>query len=216
VVFIVANLATVVASHATRSSGASPSLRLLSVAAILYGSLVLAAVHFYRQDGSLQFRHAYGLVFRWSDLAWGFVVSIVARIAATVVILPLLLLAPDAVGTNIPSGDELEGVWVLVALSVAAVVLAPIVEELYFRGFVQRSLETRWSIAVAIAMASVLFGLAHVGFQPGVGSIGIALSTGTAGAVFGIAAWYTRRLGVSMAAHAMFNAVAVAAVLASR
>ncbi|MFL5688443.1 MAG: CPBP family intramembrane glutamic endopeptidase [Chloroflexota bacterium] len=157
VVFVVADFATYVTSSWLRTSDISPSVRLLIVSLILYGALVAAAVYFYRQDGRLRFRDAYGLSFRWSDIAWGFVVSIIARIAASLVILPIYLFDRDWVGTNVPDGDRLHGTWVLVAIAVAAVVFAPIVEELYFRGYLLPRMERmgRWAPLVNVTLFSL-------------------------------------------------------------
>src|SRR5206468_11743509 len=48
-----------------------------------------------------------------------------------------------------------------IALTIVVVVGAPIVEELFFRGLVLRSLQRRFGDAWAVVGSAVLFGLAH-------------------------------------------------------
>jgi membrane protease YdiL (CAAX protease family) len=79
---------------------------------------------------------------------------------------------------------------------------APVVEELFFRGLLLRSLLGRMPAAPAVVVSAVLFALAH--FEV-VQFVGLVLF----GVVLALLAWRTRRLGPSIAAHVAFNAVAV-------
>ena len=83
---------------------------------------------------------------------------------------------------------------------------APLVEELFFRGLLMRSLQTRMPTAPAILVSSILFALAHFELAE---LAGLALF----GVVLGVLAWWTGRLGPSISAHMAFNAAAVAAVV---
>ncbi|MDQ4096753.1 MAG: CPBP family intramembrane metalloprotease, partial [Actinomycetota bacterium] len=91
-----------------------------------------------------------------------------------------------------------------------AVFGAPVVEELFFRGLLLRSLTSAWGTAWAITAQAVLFGLAH--FSPLLGLVNLSVVTviTAAGVVFGITAWW-RRIGTSVVAHGAFNLVAVVA-----
>ncbi len=86
------------------------------------------------------------------------------------------------------------------------VVGAPIVEELFFRGLLLRSLLGRTPPPVAIVVSAVLFGLAH--FEA-VQFAGLAAF----GVVLGVLAWRTGRLTPGIGAHAAFNAAAVISVV---
>lgn len=79
---------------------------------------------------------------------------------------------------------------------------APVVEELFFRGLLLRSLTALTNPAVAIVISGLLFGLAH--FEA-LQFAGLAVF----GMVLGVLAWRLRRLGPSIAAHMSFNTVAV-------
>ena len=93
-----------------------------------------------------------------------------------------------------------------VALVLLLAVGAPLVEELYFRGLLQRSLLTRMPAAPAIALSSVLFALAHFELAE---FAGLAVF----GVLLGTMAWKTGRLAPSVSAHMAFNAAAVAVVI---
>ena len=79
---------------------------------------------------------------------------------------------------------------------------APLVEELFFRGLLLRTLLARVAPIVAILASSLLFALAH--FEA-VQFAGLALF----GVVLAALAWRTGRLGPGIGAHAAFNAAAV-------
>ena len=85
-------------------------------------------------------------------------------------------------------------------------VFAPIVEELFFRGGLQRGVERYLPAKAALVATAVLFAAAH--FQP-VQFPGLVI----AGLVFGALAQRTGRLGAGMWAHATFNGTTVAALL---
>jgi membrane protease YdiL (CAAX protease family) len=101
----------------------------------------------------------------------------------------------------------------VIAVLIAAVVAAPVVEELVFRGVVLRGLLSRTGAVLAIALQGALFGAAHVDPVRGAGNLGLALILGGDGVAFGTAAYLFRRIGPTIAAHAIFNAVVLAIVL---
>jgi membrane protease YdiL (CAAX protease family) len=90
-----------------------------------------------------------------------------------------------------------------IALLVVIVVIgAPIVEELFFRGLLQRSLLRWMGPAPAIALQAVVFALTH--FQKLQFAALFAF-----GALLGYLAHRTGRLGPGIAAHMVFNGAAV-------
>ncbi len=94
----------------------------------------------------------------------------------------------------------------IVLLFLITVVGAPIVEELFFRGFVQRAAVARLGRIVGVVLASVLFGLTH--FQllqlPALIVFGLVL---------GLLADRTGRLGPSIVTHMAFNATTVVSLV---
>jgi membrane protease YdiL (CAAX protease family) len=100
-------------------------------------------------------------------------------------------------------------------IAVAAVIGAPLLEELVFRGVVLHAL-LRWGQAVAILGSSLLFGLTHLNPELGISqNVVITVSTTTTGCVLAWVARRSERLGPSMVAHAAFNLLAVTLLFTS-
>jgi len=102
-----------------------------------------------------------------------------------------------------------------IMIGVAAVIGAPLFEELLFRGVVLHAL-LGWGEAVAIAVSSALFGLTHVNPDLGLDqNVLLLVSTTTTGCVLAWRAHRSGRLGPSMVAHSAFNLLAVTLLFAS-
>jgi membrane protease YdiL (CAAX protease family) len=86
-----------------------------------------------------------------------------------------------------------------VAFYILAIGVAPLLEEFGFRGWIQRPLEKRWGAQAAIAVAAVLFALAHLEPQ----AVPVRLA---AGLVLGHAVYATRSIWTGVALHASWNA----------
>ena len=95
----------------------------------------------------------------------------------------------------------------VVGLVVMTVVMAPVTEEVFFRGLLQGALRDRIGRVLAVAIASVAFGITH--FQlvqlPALVLVGV---------VNGLLVLRTGRLGPALWSHAGFNAVTMAVLLA--
>jgi membrane protease YdiL (CAAX protease family) len=147
----------------------------------------------------------FGLRMRWTDAPLGLGVGLVTQYAALLLYVPVLWWT--SVTTNDISKpareltDKAHGSGVVLLIVVVAIA-APIVEEIFFRGLVLRSLQRRMSSRWAIVVSSALFGAAH--FEP---------LQFPALFLFGLVAAYlatrTGRLGPSIWAHLAFNSVAV-------
>ena len=150
---------------------------------------------------------------RWSDLGWGpliWLATIMVQVAVTVVVLAL----------DVPISNNTDDIGELsadrtytVAIVITAVVAAPLVEELVFRGLVLRSLLSVSVPPVAVIGQGVLFGVAHIDPVRGVGNIGLAIVLSAVGVSFGVAAYLLRRIGPTMVAHAIFNGVVMIILL---
>ncbi len=93
--------------------------------------------------------------------------------------------------------DQAHGLGI-VLLVVLVVVGAPVVEELFFRGLVLRSLRNRYRDPIALVGSTVMFAAIHFNWTtfPALVMFGL---------VVGYAAQYTGRLGMPIAIHAGFN-----------
>jgi membrane protease YdiL (CAAX protease family) len=127
-------------------------------------------------------------------------------------------------GLGVTFGEVVyDGWWVFGAL-LAPIILAPIVEELFFRGLVQRTtlrlsfrvLPAGAAIGVSVLVSAVLFTILHL---VEVTTLAAALVLGSSTLVFGLAsgllAALTGRVGGSVIAHMTFNGSLVLTVLLS-
>jgi hypothetical protein len=100
------------------------------------------------------------------------------------------------------AGDPASRVLLVLVVAIGA----PIAEEIFFRGFLQRGLMAWVPAPAAIAVSSLLFAVTH--FQllqfPALAAFG---------AVLGVLAYRTGRLGPSIATHMGFNTVTVILLL---
>ena len=163
-----------------------------------------------QRGGSGDFRADYGVSFAWSDLLGLGIGAMCQLVLLRVVYLPLEALWPDTF-----TQDRLEenaqdlvdragtATWLLV---VVVAVGAPIMEELFYRGLLQRGLAGRFSTGLAVVGVAAIFALVH--FRP-VEFPGLFVF----GLVLGTAAALTGRLGMPILIHVGFNATALALVI---
>jgi hypothetical protein len=151
----------------------------------------------------------FGFRMRWYDVFTG----IGAGLGTQIILIPLLywpisyfididdLSEPARELTD--KADDPVGVVLLIAI---VAIGAPIIEELFFRGLLLRSVQRRFGAAIAVAASSLIFGAIH--FQ---------LKQLPALALFGLVAALltvkTDRLGPAIWAHVTFNATATALLL---
>jgi uncharacterized protein len=183
------------------------------LAAAGYGPSVAWCLFVSRRWGTGRLSVDIGLRARWSDLGWGPLVWIGAVGAQ-------LAVAAVVVGFDLPISNNTDAIdaggsdrTYVVSLVITAVVAAPIVEEMVFRGVVQRGLRSAMPLVVAVALQGLLFGVAHVDPVRGAGNVGLVLVLSGVGIAFGVAVALLRRLGPVMIAHAIFNGVVLVIVL---
>jgi len=117
-----------------------------------------------------------------------------------------------AEASNLTGGDS--DVVSIVVLVLAAVVLAPVAEELMFRGLILRTFMHRFSFWPAALLSTLLFGAFHVyEVETVAGAITLACSVGMIGLVNCYLVRITGRLTPGIMVHATCNALAVATVL---
>jgi len=156
---------------------------------------------------------------RWVDAALGvgFAVAGVIAVSIAAAVLQaidkgLLPGGRSDITEPIESGKALE----IAVIYLIAVVGAPIVEELYFRGLVQGTLTARWGVAVGVVTQAMLFGLVHLNPENGWGNVGTYVIITIVGLGLGWIRQFTGRLPPGMFTHAGYNAIIVTiALLAS-
>lgn len=179
----------------------------------LWTGVLAACLVVSRHRGTGSFARDFDWRVRPRDIGLGFAGSLVARAMAGIAVAPIPapffdLRAPDRTIFEEVAGDA-AGWWVLVA---TVVIGAPLIEELFFRGLLQTRLVGRYGVVPGIAVASLLFGAAHVAAWQGPITLLYGLSTAGAGLVLGVMRHATGTLGAPTMAHAFFNAQALIAV----
>ncbi len=177
---------------------------LLGLWAGLVGGIILYG-RFWAQDS---LRKDLGLYFK---VPFDVAIGLVAGVGTQLVLIPLLYFPFEQADPTLrhrleaPAKTDTAGVhgaWQISVLFLLLAVGAPVVEELFFRGLLMRSL-TRWKgPLVGIGASAVVFGLAHFELLqlPALLLFGLILGT---------LAYKTGRLGPGIVAHAAFNAVTV-------
>lgn len=118
----------------------------------------------------------------------------------------------QASNTELLQDQSLAGLLVFAFL---AVTVAPVLEELLFRGLVLRGLMLRMGFWPAALLSSVVFGLLHATAADASGLL-VVVSITVLGLGLCLLARRTGRLGPGIGVHALHNAIAVLVVAATR
>ena len=154
-----------------------------------------------------------GLHVRWVDLALGVAFGIAALMGVTRIAVVLKAIGIEPHRASIV--DPLRrGPLTVVVIIFMAVVGAPLVEELFFRGLLMSGLVSRWGAVLGILGQAILFGLVHMGPTDASGNLGVFLLIAPLGAMLGFLRYAFKRLGPGMFTHAIYNAVIVTVALA--
>jgi uncharacterized protein len=181
-------------------------------APVIYFPIVLIAWRMLLLPNGTGFVEAFGLRPRrggWRPL----VLTALALVGAGVLLDAALAVASgwlelDSHWTEWFDSDLAWGPKTAVAVTLlATVVLAPVFEELIFRGLLYGSLRARFGVWPALGLSALVFALAH-----GYGIAGFA-SVFVSGALWAWSYERTRSLLPAMAAHAMNNAAVAATLL---
>ncbi len=150
----------------------------------------------------------FGLRWRWSDLGWGVVYGIASLIVAIV----LAVLTQAVAGEFESSAGDMaknfaHNLVFLAILAVGAGLMAPIAEEIFFRGLTFSAFaKRRLPPLVAVVASAAVFAVIHL--EP----VRFLLLFGV-GIVFGLARWHTGSTVTAIYAHMINNipgAIAIA------
>ncbi len=175
----------------------------VTLQALLAASLILTAFLFASPDlRSLAPRAALGLRRGWRTGVWLAVATYLGYVACAIVI--SLLLAPEQEDITRELGGDSGTVGTVIA-GFLIVIVAPLSEEIFFRGFLFRGLSRTMGGVVAALLASAIWGLFH---YTGPGTWGVVVQI----TVFGLwLSWLYQRTGSiyqTIAVHMVNNAIA--------
>jgi CAAX protease family protein len=166
-------------------------------------TVILAVVYVSRLKGQKSLAADFGLVVRLSD-AKALVVGAVLEIVLTLALLPILQLNPDAQNQQLLTDlKDNRDVGTVALFVVGAVILAPIVEELLFRGVLLRALLRKVQPITAVLLSAVIFSLVHYIGDPNTLPFLPALTA--LGAVLAVVAIRSGDLSTPIFIHAGFN-----------
>lgn len=176
-------------------------------------AVVLAVVYVSRLKGQKSLSRDFGFVIRLRD-AKALIVGAVLELVLTFALIPILTLDPDAKNQELLSDlKEHRDAATVVLFIIGAVIFAPIVEELLFRGVLLRALLRRFGPAAAVLGSGVIFALVHyigdpntLPFLPALAGLGVVLA---------IVALRSGDLSTSIFIHAGFNLTTTILFLAS-
>ena len=173
----------------------------------LWTGMVGTALVASHRKGAGTLAEDFGFRGRWRDLGLGALVAMVVQLLilpGIAFLLRPLLGEPEVSGPVQDLLDQADGPAFLgLVLSVA--VGAPLVEELFFRGLLLRSLQRRLPDYLAVTLSAVAFGIAHGSALPVDAVVLVMVSLTVFGAVLAVLAIRTGRLGPSIVAHSVFN-----------
>jgi membrane protease YdiL (CAAX protease family) len=179
------------------------------VAGVLYGILLWVTRQVQIRTGGGSAADTFGFRFERKDVGYGFLVFLMATVLSTLVV-AVFIESERLRGENTELirhfRDDIPAYVVVVLL---AVVAAPLVEELFFRGVLLPVLTDRLGAARALLAQAVLFGLVHVDPYAGTHNVSVVVAVAAMGWVLGWSAHHYGRLGPGIVAHAMRNALTV-------
>ena len=173
----------------------------------LWTGMVGAAVVASHRKGAGTLAEDFGLKGKWSDIGLGLVVALGVQLLvlpAIAYLLRPLLGEPEVSGPVQELLDKSQGL-AFAGLILSVAVGAPIVEELFFRGLLLRSLQRRVPDWAAVVVSAVAFGIAHGSALPVDAVLLVMISLTVFGAILAVLAIRTGRLGPSIVTHAVFN-----------
>ena len=166
-------------------------------------TVVLAVIYTSRLKGQKSLAADFGLAIRLRD-AKALVVGATLEIVLTLALLPILHLDPGAENQQLLSDlKDNRDAGTIVLFFIGAVIFAPVVEELLFRGVLLRALLRRFQPVAAVLGSAVIFALVHYIGDPNTLPFLPAL-TGL-GAVLAVVTLRSGDLSTAIFIHAGFN-----------
>ena len=185
----------------------------------LWAGFGLVTLRASRRKGTGSLATDFGLRIEPRDIGLGIVVGLLAQFVLVNGIVTLFHLIHSGIDVG-RQAKEVTGDAKGTTLLYLAPFLcagAPFFEELYFRGLLQRSAVRRMGVVRGAALSAVAFGLVHASADlNGWSTLALVTALAAFGAVLGILAYRTGRLGPGLVAHCTFNALTLLALAATK
>jgi membrane protease YdiL (CAAX protease family) len=146
--------------------------------------------------------------FKLSDLKWA-AAAVGIYFVFAAVYAPLVQPHQEDVARDLGFGSSVFGA---IAAGLLIIVVSPISEEIFFRGFVFGGLRHRWSFWPSALLAGVVFGIFHF---TGVGSLGVVPQLAVLGAILCWLYEKTGSIGPTITVHMLNNTLAFIVIATS-
>ncbi|MGH1525398.1 lysostaphin resistance A-like protein [Leifsonia sp. L25] len=218
IAMVVVVVASAWLSEAVQRREVDPAVADVLSYVVVWGPLLLAVAVGCARMVSRQLRDRLALHARPVDLAWGLGGGLLAR--AVVLLATVVVSGQTGLGSSSAIDGGPQG-WQTIAAIAFPVVIGPLVEEVFFRGLLQRAVEAvcrvrmsaRVATATAVGVSAVLFAALHVAVEGSpvlTQTLTLGIATLVLGVVAGAIVARTGRLTGAIVAHMVFNAIAVA------
>jgi hypothetical protein len=167
-----------------------------------FGGWLIGLALVSRRKGVGTLRSDFGLIVHAREL-WVIAAGVGLEIALSLLIYPIVNLVHESQDV-VKDLDQARGVH-LVLIALVAGLIAPVCEELLFRGLLLRALRRRLSPDAAVALSALAFALAHPMLAPTWGTFAVVPALFALGAVSGVMALRRGDLSVSILLHIGFN-----------
>ncbi len=176
-----------------------------------FGGWVLGLIAVSRRKGRGTLAEDLGLRVRPRD-AWALLAGVVLQIVLVIMVLPLVHLVGNQHQDVVKQLDEAHGVT-LALIAVTAGLVAPVCEELLFRGLLLRALRRRMPVEWAVVVSALVFAVAHPALDPTLGTVAVVPALLALGAISAVFAVRRGDLSVSIFLHIGFNLLTTVSAL---
>jgi uncharacterized protein len=140
---------------------------------------------------------------------WALAVGVGLSVVLGLMVYPIVSLANFQKQQVVDDLKNASGAKLAVFVIVAALI-APVAEELLFRGLLLRALRRRMAPELAVGLQALIFALAHPALDPHIGTLAVVPALFALGAISGIFAVRYGDLSASIPLHIGFNLLTVA------
>ena len=146
-----------------------------------------------------------------STVAWALAAVGLAYLGLGIYLVLVDVLNLDALEPVSTIDDDViyDHVELAVLVTILAVAIAPITEEIFYRGFMFGGFAKRWGVLTGALLSGLVFAVAHI-------DVGSIIPFTIIGVVFALVYYRSRNLFAAWGAHVLFNAIAVAGTIADR
>ena len=207
--FILSVVVLLIGSANSDGRPPDPTLFLIALNAF-FGAVAVWVFWSFRSKG-IDIRRLVGRLpqnYNWFPVLGILLVNMVFSLGAAIVVLSAIASASEPVARSLDTEPIISNnpnpASLIVSIATVAV-LAPVLEEIFFRGILINRWAVKWRLGIAILASALLFGILHLI------AIGGAFMFGTIAAVLYVR---TRTLLVPMAMHVANNSLVTLAILA--